>query len=377
MKISYVTTYKALDVHSWSGLSFYLAKALEAQSAELEYIGDLTMKGEKLLKIKRLLYKKTLGQRYHPGRALSVATGYADQVAARISPSSDCIFSPGSVPIARLATKKPKVFYTDATFAGMLDFYDTYSNTCPETIRKGHQLEQEALSSCALAIYSSDWAARTALDNYEVDPKKVKVVPFGANIECSRTFDDIKRLIAGRSRTTCRLLFLGVDWVRKGGDLAVETARALNAMGLRTELHIAGIKELPAGLPDYVVDHGFISKATPEGRAAIQQLIAKSHFLILPTRAEAYGVVFCEANSFGVPNIATITGGIPTIVKDDVNGRLFPLSAPAADYAAYISRLFSNYDEYERMALASFEEFQQRLNWTVSGKKLIELMREL
>ncbi|HTI09303.1 MAG TPA: glycosyltransferase family 4 protein [Puia sp.] len=377
MKISYITTYNALDVHNWSGLGYNIAKTLADHHAELEYIGDLQMRHEKVFKAKRSLYA-ALGKRYLIERNLAVAKGYARQIEGRISPASDFVFCPGSLPIACLDTPKPKIFYTDATFAGMVGFYNNFSNLTAETIKKGNQLEQTALSSCALALYASDWAAETAIAHYEVDPKKVKVVPFGANIECNRSLDDIKNIVRQRSRTTCNLLFLGVDWERKGGELAVQIMQALNKAGLPTQLHIAGIRSLPfSELPEHVTDHGFISKSTPAGVAQLEKLMAESHFLVLPTKAEAYGLVFCEANSFGVPAIATNIGGVPTIVKEDVNGRLFPLSAPATDYAAYILSRYENYQLYEDLALSSFNEFQTRLNWTVAGKKIMELLKEL
>jgi glycosyltransferase involved in cell wall biosynthesis len=377
MKISYVTTYNASDIHNWSGLGYTLARTLAEQHAELDFVGDLKMKNARLLKAKRLLYK-AIGQRFLVERNFSVAEHYASQIAKRIAPDSDCILSPGSLPLACLETRKPKVFYTDATFAGMVGFYENFSALAAETIEKGNRLEQVALDSCSLAIYSSDWAAGTALEHYRVDPKKVKVVPFGGSMECHRTADELKRIVRQRSKTTCKLLFLGVDWVRKGGDLAVQITHALNRAGLKTELHIAGIRALPfASLPDNVIDHGFISKASPEGMGRIEKLLAESHFLVLPTKAEAYGLVFCEANSFGVPAIATRVGGIPTIVKDDLNGKLFPLSATATDYADHIFNLFSNYDRYEELALSSFHEFQTRLNWNSSGKALFALLNDL
>lgn len=378
MKIAYVTTYDASDLHNWSGLGYNIARVLKEEKAEVDFIGNLSVQYDKLTKIKRLIYQKAFGKRYQSQREPFVANGYADQISARLSPKVDCILSPGSVAIARLQSKIPTVFYTDATFAGMLDFYEGFSNLCAETIRNGHRLEQEALSSCSMAIYSSDWAAQTAMENYNVDPKKIRVVPFGANIECNRSADDIKRIISQRSKDTCKLLFLGVDWIRKGGPLVLEIAEKLNRAGLKTELHIAGLRSLPVtDLPEYVKDHGFISKSTPEGKARLEQLIAGSHFLLLPAKAEAYGLVLCEANSYGVPDIASNVGGIPTIVKQDVNGKLFPLGTSAAEHALYIANLFSDYDKYEQLALSSFEEFQQRLNWQVSGKKLMQLLNEL
>lgn len=98
----------------------------------------------------------------------------------------DVVFSPGTIPIAHLKTNYPIVFWADATFAGMIDFYPSFSNLCSRSIRDGNRMEQAALSKCSLAIYSSEWAAKTALDNYDVNPQKVKVVPFGANISCDR-----------------------------------------------------------------------------------------------------------------------------------------------------------------------------------------------
>jgi glycosyltransferase involved in cell wall biosynthesis len=362
MKISYVTTYDAKDVLNWSGLGYYLGRTL-SEHAEIEYIDNLHLSGKYALKLKRQFYARIGKCKFHASRATSVANAYAREISRRMSPSSDCVFSPGTTPIARLDTNRPKVFYTDATFAGMLGYYESFTNLCAETLRHGHQLEQDALSSSALALYSSDWAARTAIENYKVDPAKVKVVPFGANLKSELSYQDIQDMIGRRSKTTCKLLFLGVEWERKGGALAVETARLLNHHGILTELHMAGLRELPmAELPDFVRNHGFISKATQEGRDRLQQLMMDCHLLLVPTRAEAYGLVFCEANAFGMPAIATTVGGIPTIVKDDINGRLFPLSAPAADYAAYIGQLFTNYPAYTNLALSSFHEYTTRLN---------------
>jgi glycosyltransferase involved in cell wall biosynthesis len=377
MKIAHAHTDKYLDIRNSSGLGHYIAKAFRQQECEIEFLPDLTVRYKRLLKAKELYYR-ALGYRYQRSREIFVAKDYARQIATRISRSADVVFSPGSIPLAYLDIDKPKVFYTDGTFAGMLGFYGSLMNLCPENIKQGHEIEQAALDSCSLAIYASDWAAQTAIDNYQVKPEKVKVVPFGANIECDRTRDDIKEIVRNRSRITCKLLFLGVDWERKGGDKAVKIMQALNEAGLKTELHVAGIRAFPmTDLPENVIDHGFISKTTAEGRSRIDRLLTESHFLILPTRAECFGLVFCEANSFGVPDIATRVGGIPTVVRDGINGMLFPLAASEDEYADYILKMFTDYDAYQKLALSSFDEYQKRLNWKVSGKKIIDLMENL
>lgn len=375
MNIAYVTSHNARDIHSWSGTPYHVAQALIAQGGRLNYIDNLSIPFNNLLKVKRLAYRY-MGKKYLLDRELFVLKDYARQITRRLSPDTDVLFSPGSTPMALLDTKKPKVFYADATFASLLGAYDSYSNLAAETLRNGMAIEQASLTSSALAIYSSDWAAQSALDHYKVDPRKVHVVPFGANVEANRTEEDIQRIVDSRPRTRCRLLFLGVDWERKGGDKALAVLKALNERGLPTELHIAGIRSFPFDtLPEHVVDHGFISKSTPEGRRRIDDLLESSHFLILPTKAEAYGLVFAEANALGVPDLSTIVGGVPTIVKDGLNGQLFPLDAPAGAYADYVFNLFQQYDRYQQLALSSFHEFETRLNWASTGKRLVELIR--
>ena len=64
-----------------------------------------------------------------------------------------------------------------------------------EGTRKGHRMEQEALSRCRLAIYSSEWAAQTAIDYYDVDAGQSRSC-FRPNIECNRNHEDIKEIIA-------------------------------------------------------------------------------------------------------------------------------------------------------------------------------------
>jgi len=379
MKIAYVTTYDAMNIRSWSGIPYYMAQSLKNQFVSLEYISSLREKYSLLFKAKQHFYSRVLNKRYLRNREPLILKNYALQVSRQLSQvSPDIVFSPGTIPIAYLECDQPIVFWVDATFAGMIDFYPGFSNLCKETVRNGNAMEQSALDRCTLAIYSSNWAAQTAIQNYQVDQSKVKVVPFGANIKCDRTLDDIKDIVESRPSNKCKLLFLGVDWARKGGDIALKVARQLNETGFNTELIIAGCQPvIEEPMPGYVRTVGFISKATEEGRSLIETLLAESHFLILPSRAEAYGVVFSEANSFGVPCISTNVGGISTAIRDDLNGSLFSKDATIEEYCTYISNLFSNYALYKQLAVSSFNEFSSRLNWSVAGQTVKKLLMNI
>jgi len=184
--------------------------------------------------------------------------------------------------------------------------------------------------------------------------------------------------LESRPRDKCKLLFLGVDWFRKGGDIALEVTKQLNQAGFSAELTVVGCLPVVDGsLPNCVKVLGFINKSTKDGREQLDRLISESHFLILPSTADCTPIVFCEANSFGVPCISTNVGGIPTVIKDGLNGKLFSLDAEIYDYCKYISDIFSNYSQYQCLALSSFNEYQTRLNWSVAGKTVKRLLSEL
>jgi glycosyltransferase involved in cell wall biosynthesis len=380
MKIAYVTTFDARtlrDYNNWSGTGYYISQALKNQSISLDYIGPLEAKlALQFVSKFKSRYYKYFGKNYIKYINPLIVRDYARQISEKLnSIKTDVILSAGSDSIAYLECNQPIVFWADATFANIIDFYPGYSNLCKESLQNAHVIQSMSLQKSQLAIYSSDWAAQTAINYYNADPEKVKVVPFGANIESDHNIDEIKAAIESRPTDKCKLLFLGVDWFRKGGDVALEVAKKLNNSGLNTELTVVGSQSsVNENLPDFVKFLGFIPKSTSEGKNKIYQLIADSHFLILPSIADCAPIVFCEANSLGVPCISRRVGGIPTIIKDDLNGKLFDKDNTPTEYCEYIFNVFTNYNQYKELALSAFNEYESRLNWRVAGQKVRDLL---
>lgn len=379
LKIAYISVYDANDVHNWSGLGYYIAKALEKNVGELDYIGNLTTKKFFEYEIKRVANKLLFNKRYDSNITPKVVKSYAEEITRQLEGKKyDLIFCPGTIPVANLKTNTPIVIWTDSCQPGLLDFYDSKDKLSEESFRHGVEIEKLVLDNCALAVFSSEWAASIAINYHKVSSSKVKVIPFGANIDKQYSRDEISNLISQRNKDVCKLLFVGVDWIRKGGEIALKTAEALNEKGLNTELSIVGCEPIVKNpLPDFVKPLGFISKSTEEGRQKLNKLFEESHFLIVPSQAEAYGLVFCEANAFGVPAIATNVGGITTIIRNDINGRTFSPNGAITEYSDYIFNLMVNYSEYKNLALSSYNEFRNRLNWDTAGKSFRVLIEEL
>ena len=101
---------------------------------------------------------------------------------------------------------------------------------------------------------------------------------------------------------------------------------------------------------------GFIAKGTTYGKSTMERLFAESHFLLLPTRAECFGIVMAEASSFGVPSIASNVGGVPGVIRDGVNGFMFPLESIVDDAARRVAELWGNRERYDALCRSALEE---------------------
>lgn len=388
MKIAYLTSYDVLSSSEWTekkiglyGAGYHLAKTLESQSIPLEYVGPIEYSSPSLLhKVKwhfnRQLFKKDYFYFLEP----SVLEEYGKRISQKITNSnSDVVLCPeNTILLAYLECEQPIVLWTDAPLSASIDFYAWLNNLSDETTKHLHAMEKLALDKCKLLIFLSEWAAQTTIETYGIDPAKIRVIPWGANLDTQRHNDELKSIVESKDSDRCKLLFIGVDWFRKGGDIAFQVAKKLNESGIKTELTVVGCEPIiEQPLPDFVKSLGFINKYTPEGSAQINQLFSQSHFLILPSRADFSPHVFCEANSFGLPCISTQVGGISTLIVDNLNGKTFSLDASIADYCNYISGLINNYSEYKNLAYASFKEYQNRLNWTVIGEKGKQVIKDI
>jgi glycosyltransferase involved in cell wall biosynthesis len=375
MKIAYVTLYDATDIRNWSGLDLHIWKSLEAAGAEIELIGNLHHGRSVRRKLRRFWGERFERRSFLIPWDVDTARDYAADAANRLSSiEADVVLSPSPIPLAFLKSAQPRILWTDATFAGLASFYPEFTaeNVCGATTRSGHAIDRHVLKNCELAIYSSEWAAETAREAEPRYASKVRVIPFGANVEVHHSRSDVAALARARGEAPVRLLFIGVDWKRKGGDHAVAVAAELNRRGVRTELIVVGAQpEIDLASHPFVKPLGFVSKADQLGREKVNQLLSTSHFLILPSRAECCAVVLAEACAYGLPIVATRVGGMGTVVEDEVNGRLFNSTDSPEAWAAWIEWNLRASGRYAELSAAAFAQFERRLNWDAAGRSAV------
>ena len=122
-----------------------------------------------------------------------------------------------------------------------------------------------------------------------------------------------------------KLLYLGIIGQRKGiYDLLRVIGDDATHYRKHIQLRIGGnceeekIKETIEGfgIQDFVKFEGFV-----KGDKKTEDLNWADIF-VLPSYNEGLPVAILEAMSYGMPIISTNVGGIPEVVKDDVNGKL-------------------------------------------------------
>lgn len=376
LKIAYITIVDPNNRHSWSGTNYYLLQTLG------KYLGDVDTLGPAepvltayLCRAVNFISLKLFGRRfdYRHSRMYARACSALFQKKIRAK-RYDLIVCPGNIAsVAYLKTQIPVVSVGDRTVAASMGYHRIFQRLWAFSAKQSLETEKRALHNCALNIYPSPWALHSARQAYQVPETKLMLMPFGANIDVHPPAALVDKKSKGPA---CRLLFVGVDWEDKGGPVAADCVRALNEMGIRATLTVVGC-EVPAQYRHASIsNYRFLSKNKPDEAARLEKLFLDSDIFILPTRIDAYGLVFCEASAYGIPSFGSNTGGVAGALHDGINGYLLPENASGADYARKIAALWNQEEAYLQMRRSSRQLFEQKLNWDSFGEKLVAALRE-
>ena len=377
MKIALVTLNGSDDIQQWSGLNYHIARSLEQAGATLHRIGPLDPFWTLGMRL-RQRWHDSLGQSYHAVFDPASLDAMGRQARAQVPADTDVVVAVTTLVAAAMGRmSQPLVSWDDATPAAMAEYYPDFQNIAAISAGQADAMGRRAADATALAIFASDWAARSARAAYGIEEKRVGVVPFGANISRIPGIESVRSAVANRPTDVCRLLWVGVEWERKGAPLAIEIAAALRALGVSVDLALVGC-DPPTGtiIPEWARVEGFVSKRTPDGAQKLEALFERAHFFLMPSHAEAYGLVYAEAAAAGVPSIAIRTGGVPTIILDGETGILEPPTATAAEFAQRILSLWRDRTRYEQMCFAAHARAEETLNWGAAGSAVLRLIRE-
>lgn len=197
---------------------------------------------------------------------------------------------------------------------------------------------------------------------------KVHILPNGVNAE---EFLDRRPLSGTVNKRIKQILHVGKFHHQKAQDVALAAFQILLDQGLECRLTLIGAEGpmLEQVSRDVVRFGEKVSLFTNVPHAEIPRYMAEADVFILPSRAEAFGIVLLEAAVAGVPVAASAVGGIPELVEDGRTGLLVPSDDPQS-LAEAVRKILT--DAHLATALsAAAREKAMNFTWARSVEELL------
>lgn len=196
----------------------------------------------------------------------------------------------------------------------------------------------QVFDAARLIVSTSRWAADSLRAEYPRCATEVVVMPSPVLLEhFDAGWAELRHARAAEPGYRPRVLFMGGDFARKGGDDLVAAWRA-GGFGARARLDVVTHVPVPgAAEADGIHVHTGVS-ARSEAWCGLWR---DADLFVLPTRDEAFGTVFQEAAAAGLPTIGTRITAVPEIVLEGETGVLVEPGNRAA-LAAALDRLLAS-----------------------------------
>ncbi|HEY0184579.1 MAG TPA: glycosyltransferase family 4 protein [Rhodopila sp.] len=248
---------------------------------------------------------------------------------------------------------RPFVIYTDHTIAS----HREYPHSDPRLFRSAGllRLERALFLRADRILVSAAHVERTLVQAYGCDPQRVTTILIGANVAAAPSSDALERYAAGR------ILFVGIEWERKGGPTLLQAFDSVATRFPQATLTIAGCA--PALSHPKARAMGLIP------RAQVAALLADASIFCLPSVVEPSAVASVEAMAFRLPVIATRVGGFPGMVADGETGLLVPPNDPPA-LAEALAALLADPQRARAMGQAGYQRGRELFTWDAVGARL-------
>ncbi len=214
--------------------------------------------------------------------------------------------------------KRPGIVMSFDMVAPLLCSYRSESSTLG--FRGYAQREAATLQAADKLIAWSQVAARAA--QKFCGAGEVCVVPPPVN----RWFFDAgnRKRTLKKKGAEIRILFVGNDWRRKGGE---DLVAACDTMGKLHRLTVIS-GDAPAALQGR--PRTTILRDVTLQDDAFRRAFETADIFAMPSREEAFGIAVLEAMAAGLPVVTTRILALEQLIEDAVSGRLIPPGDPAA-----------------------------------------------
>jgi glycosyltransferase involved in cell wall biosynthesis len=336
------------DITSWSGISKNIYQQLSKDNSVVYCYSPLAHKLQQVLSYLSFYRHRFFGTRNNVYFNTWVARIYARSLRKSANLfKPNLILSIGSGTELYAYTPRCKAYLVaDANFHLLHNQYRAYTNLSDSGVRSATKVEKAAFAKFYTLYFTSDWALKSTTEHYLALSSKLKRINFGSNIPGNSFVEND----LPESLIAVELLTIGVDYHRKGIDLTENLAQSLGCT-----LSVVGIDIK-------------LSKENEEELIALKDAYTNAHFFVLLSRADCTPIVINEANSFGLPVIATKIGGIPSLIKNGVNGYLVDSPEEAA---VIVKKLVADQTAYQLLRKSTFAYYSDNLTWQNFEKRLL------
>jgi glycosyltransferase involved in cell wall biosynthesis len=278
---------------------------------------------------------------------------------ARYANQVDVVLQHGAIFHAHTPDGPPVVIYTDFTYR-LAQREDDWRNPFASAAEseRWNNLEHEAYHHATMVLTRSDYTRQSLLDDYGMPPERVVTVGGGVNFE--------QLPPAASLHPTPRVLFIGKDFERKGGDLLLAAFARAREHVPNAELWLVTSKEDVSG-------PGVRRIAPTYDRAAIAALYHDSSVFAMPSRCETWGDVFLEAMAYGLPCIGANRDAMPEIIQHGETGFVVEPD-DVESLAHYLKLLLSNGGERQRMGAGGFQRVNESFTWPAVVQRMLPLL---
>lgn len=262
---------------------------------------------------------------------------------------------------AGLMRQVPSVISLDATplqYDALGAFYGHVPSTNARLEALKKRLNQRAFGAAKQLVTWSEWAKASLVADYGVAPEKISVIPPGIDTDLWRT----ERRV--RTAGPLKLLFVGGDFPRKGGDTLLEAFGRLPP-NLAHLTIVTKTQDIGNTSPSITVRHDI----QPNSEALLQ-LYSNADLFVFPTRGDCLPLAVMEALTSGLPVVTTTVGALPEAVTHGETGWIVPPNDPAA-LADALQMLAGDAKLLQRLSGAAAVVGQTRFSAEVNYGRLI------
>ena len=247
--------------------------------------------------------------------------------------------------------------------------------------------EEQVVNAADRLVANTDAEAQELIDLYHADPKRVRVVNPGVDLQRFTPGSKTDaRVELGVAKDAVVLLFVGRIQPLKAPDVLISAAAELvrNNPELRSKLVVAicggpsgsGL-ERPTALMDLASELGIsdcVRFEPPTERDRLVKWFRAADLNIVPSYSESFGLVALEAQACGTPVIAANVGGLPTAVKNGVSGVLVNGHDPR-HWANVIGETLMDSDLIARLSNGAVAHAGQ-FGWEATADQLFQVYLE-